>query len=532
MKKRCMVLSAMLALLLVGSQLAGCGKEPAASGKGKTTATTTAAGDPNATTGANAETTGDVTGDVTSDVTGDTTDSNGKTNTPGKKTTSGNGKTTTGGKTTASKKPTASTTRRTAGTTYVAPGTLTDMKGYEFILSTIWGGEWIPNENSSASVKALDALYKKVETELNCKITKKALAPSTLMNQIAKAYQAGKKFADAMEIAPVYFYYLVGNNYFIPVSDSKVINVNDAKWEASAKAFSTFNNKVYGLSWVSDNVGLPARTTLFYNKTMAGKYGIEDLYKCVNEGKWTWDKFSEVLNTVKTKSGGKVAGMGCYNLPSAAQIFVGSNGGLIVTEKNSRYSYAGTDNRVVKGIEYAAKLYKDGHIQDPGNNDFNSVTVKAFMNGNMFCITSDYYYSNVFFQSGMKDDYGLLPLPKGPDVSKHVGVYSDSRFFTLLDTADRDKSCKILDSIASATLKTSWKTDEIKKSLRDKESADMVEINMKNPMIDVLGQMADLRDKIVYEAIENSMKKGSTASNMQSIQSKAQKWLDDAFNQK
>ena len=217
MKKRCMVLSAMLALLLVGSQLAGCGKEPAASGKGKTTAaTTTASGDPNATTGENAETTGDVTGDVTGDITGDTTDSNGKTNTPGKNTTSGNGKTTAGGKTTASKKPTASTTRRTAGTTYVAPGTLTDMKGYEFILSTIWGGEWIPNENSSASVKALDALYKKVETELNCKITKKALAPSTLMNQIAKAYQAGKKFADAMEIAPVYFYYLVGNNYFIP----------------------------------------------------------------------------------------------------------------------------------------------------------------------------------------------------------------------------------------------------------------------------------------------------------------------------
>lgn len=524
-------LCVLLASLLVCGLAAACSadKTPASSGARTTTANagTTASeapADPSDTADPSA---GEDTGVVT-DASGNASTDKTPTGSNTKKDPAATTKKPSG----ATKKPTT-TTSRTAGTTYIAPGTLTDMKGYEFVIGSIWGNAWIPTDKSDANTKALSAKYAQVEKELNCKLSFKSLNVTTLLASVAKAYQAGDKFCDAMEIAPAYFYALVNNNYFLPVSDSKVINVNDSKWEKSAKAFSTYNNKIYGLSWQSIQFGVPARQVVFYNKTMWQNYGTgENLYDVVRKGNWTFDKMYEVLNTVVSKTNKKVTGMVAYDLMSAAEMFGMANGGLWVTEKNGKYSWTGNSNAIANGVSFTNKLYKQGLLVDRGDDDMISVVARNFMNGKIFMLPSDYYYCTRFYSSGMKDDYGILPIPKGPDAKGYMGIYSDSRFFCLMDTADRDKACKIFDVFANKTLNTEgWRKTALKKDLRDTDSADMIQICLDNPVIDILGQLSALKTNILQEPLTEAVTKGSVASKLASVEKQAQAYLNDQFKQ-
>lgn len=431
-----------------------------------------------------------------------------------------------------SSKTSVTSSRRSAASTVSAAGDNKNMQGYEFVLGTIWGGSWIPSDNSSSDVKALADVYKGIEKELNCKITLKALTPSTLTTQVAKAYQAGAKFADAVELSPYYFYNMVQNNFFIPVSDSPVINIKDEKWIESSKAFSTYNGKVYGLSWTTKILTSSARIGLFFNKTMMSQFGMGDLYQVVKDKKWTFSKFEETLGTVAEKSGGNVKGLAAYDLISIGQYFANANAGGFVSEKGGKYSFVGASNETVNGIEAVRKWYKNGWIRDTGKDSFTNVVVKEFVDGKVFSIIADYYYANRFFKSKMKQDYGILPLPMGPAAKQYYGIYDEGRFFALMDTADRDKCVTIFNKLSDKTWMKDWKSNALKNDLRDSESVDMVEINMNNPKICLLTQLSALKYNVVGGAIEKSIKQGSTAGNMSGVLTQSQTWLNDMFQQK
>ncbi len=485
----------------------------------------------------------DATGDATTAAGGDTTASaEGNTGDNGT-TVAGDKNTTTqkGGKTTTKKGgKTTTTTSRTSRALTTFKGDLNNMEGYEFVIGSIWATTetgWIAKENSSAEIKKLQTAYEKIEKQLNCKIEFKDFAVTTLLTSIVKAYQAGDKFCDALEISPAYFYALVNNHYFVPLSDSSVLNLNDPKWESSAKAFTTFNNKIYGVSWDSLQFTAPARQVIFYNKALWETYGTgEDLYDCVRNNTWTFDKMEQAMNAVVSKTNGSVTGMVAYDLPGAARMFAVANGGTFITEKNGKYTWTGTTNAVANGISFAHNLYSKNLLVDRGDSDMISVVASNFMKDKIFMLSQDYYYATRFFSSGMKSDYGILPVPKGPDVAKdapYKGIYSDSRFFCLLDSVDRDKACRILDVFADLTKKpseNSWEKIALKNDLRDSASLEMVKLCVENPVIDMLGQVTGVQ-AVVNEAFKEAVMKGSVASKLASVKTQAQSSLDDQFKQ-
>ena len=135
----------------------------------------------------------------------------------------------------------------------------------------------------------------------------------------------------------------------------------------------------------------------------------------------------------------------------------------------------------------------------------------------------------------MKDVYGVLPVPKGNDLPKsapYQGIYSDSRFFCLLDTADRDKACKIFDVLSDKTLKTEdWGKKAMKEDRISKDSLEMMKLCVNNPVIDMLGQVTSVKG-VVQEALTEAVEKGSVASKLASVKTQAQAALDDQFRQK
>lgn len=531
------ILCLLLALMLVCGMAASCATPDLDVSDDNVEAESSAAETPNenTTTSSDNETTlSDATGDSTT-ASGDVTGSSAKPDADSSTTSGKGGKTTTkkGGKTT-------TTTSRTSRATTNFKGDLNNMEGYEFVIGSIWADTntgWIASDKSPAEIKKLQPLYKEVEKQLNCKIVFKDFAVTTLLATIVKAYQSGDKFCDALELSPAYFYALVNNHFFVPLSDSPGLKIDDPKWEKSAKAFSTFNNKVYGVSWDSLQFTAPARQVVFYNKYLWETYGTgENLYDCVRNNTWTFDKMESVMNTVVSKSNGSVTGMVAYDLPAAARMFGVANGGLFITEKNGTYTWTGTTNQIANGINFAHKLFNKKLMVDRGDSDMISVVAKDFMNDKIFMLPSDYYYATRFYAGSMTHDYGILPVPKGPDVGvnePYKGIYSDSRFFCVLDTADRDKACRILDVFADKTKKpstSSWEMQAMKADLRDTDSLEMVKMTVDNPVIDMLGQVTGVQ-VVVNEAFKEAVMKGSVASKLASVKTQAQSALDDQFKQ-
>ena len=134
----------------------------------------------------------------------------------------------------------------------------------------------------------------------------------------------------------------------------------------------------------------------------------------------------------------------------------------------------------------------------------------------------------------MKDDFGVLPLPKGNDIAKNApyqGIYSDSRFFCLLDTVDRDKACKIFDVLSDKTLKKEdWAQKCRKEDRITADGVEMLKLCVNNPVIDMLGQVTSVKG-VVQTAVTEAVEKGSVASKLKSVEKAAQAALDDQFRQ-
>ena len=89
------------------------------------------------------------------------------------------------------------------------------------------------------------------------------------------------------------------------------------------------------------------------------------------------------------------------------------------------------------------------------------------------------------FSAYMEDDFGLLPLPKGPDAEKCVGIIYDQSHFSFLDgDPDIENVAKLLVAFASKNAKdlSQLLEEEYAPVLRDDDSLEMLSLMYENPV--------------------------------------------------
>ena len=410
-------------------------------------------------------------------------------------------------------------------------------------IASIWAEQWIgsktPDKNETpAHKKAVEKFNKtldEIEEEYGVTINFKKADAGKIVSNITTSFSGGSPYADIVEISPVIYYTLVTNKSALlePFDANPIINIKDKQWFGPTKEFTKYKGKTYGLSWITDLYETPVRNVMYFNKKLLAQAGYKDLYNMVKNGTWTWDKFEEICKDVQNKTG--VKALTGFSEDSVAINFIASNDGLLAKE-NGKGQYDFVTRfpdtylpHTQKALDFTHQLiYQDKlwHTPNPKGTELDFIAGKAAFMIMGFDIAANNLTTN------MKDDYGILPCPKGPDASKYVGHYGEGRFFCLLKENNKTKNLKnasiILNAIAARSYVSDWKTMERERSLRDKESADMMEIMINNPVVDITANCGAFRDQVL-PTIRDIVKGSRPSSYLKSIQNKAQTALDTTF---
>ena len=122
-------------------------------------------------------------------------------------------------------------------------------------------------------------------------------------------------------------------------------------------------------------------------------------------------------------------------------------------------------------------------MKDYVGNDYGLAEANVFMSRKTLFHMSDFWVVSQVFSSGMPDDYGVLPLPKGPDADKNVGVASNARYFSFIKgDPDIEDAAAVLVAIANRNAITGkeWIDRQAVDNLRDDDSIEMLQIMLQN----------------------------------------------------
>lgn len=245
------------------------------------------------------------------------------------------------------------------------------------------------------------------------------------------------------------------------------------------------------------------RTGVYFNKRLLTEAGIdpESLYELQANHEWTWDKFTELMDTVQRDidNDGVIDVYGVTqnsgNMISAA---VWSNGGEYVGQKDGKYVYRLEDPETVEGLTWAVETvlakytlpYPDGAEWDYYKEAYKS-GMAAFMVDDAYCAGD--------FLSEMEDDFGFVAFPMGPQSSEYTNCWSNNPH-VIPACYDADKAWKIAfawnlytDDVPGYEDYEGWKAGYYSK-FRDTEAVDQtLEIMVNNGMITYDGIIPEMQ---------------------------------------
>ena len=351
-----------------------------------------------------------------------------------------------------------------------------------------------------------DAQYQRnraVEEQLNIK-----LEPYTVekpSDELQKFVLAGD---DEVKAA-----YLISNslvnllnteNMLQDLSAIPTIDLSASRWNQSALETFTLGGEV---KVATGDICLYSQFSpmmVFFNKQVAEEFKITDLYDLARSGKWTWDKCAEYCKMV-----------------------AGDVNGDAVYDENDRYGMA-EQLWIVGSLVTSADIdfttrEKDGSIKmtlnSPRMADFIEFIIPFLNDRQTNCVSQQFEgkYSNVFYDlhipmfkdnqllfnlqqlligfelRAMDTDYGLLPIPKFGEEQEDYCTPISPSWTTVISipatNADTERTGVVIDALAfhSQQLVTPAYIDTTirHKSLRDEDSAEMLEMILANMKYDI-----------------------------------------------
>ena len=180
-----------------------------------------------------------------------------------------------------------------------------------------------------------------------------------------------------------------------------------------------------------------------------------------------------------------------------------------VTNKDGKYVYNCLSDNMLNALQFCQDFNRNGLLdnEDFVGNDYGLTESNVFMSRKTLFHLSDFWVVSEVFSSGMPDDYGVLPLPMGPDATDYVGVATNCKSFCFIKgDPDIEDAAAILVAMANRTglSNKEWVSQQVENSLRDDESGEMLELMLANPVSttygDVLGSDWDaLMRQCIYD---------------------------------
>lgn len=337
--------------------------------------------------------------------------------------------------------------------------TVVDLGGYEFVIASPFIQDEPDMETIMGSERSFEEARQYVEETYNCKIKVTSFWPS-MENMRAKT-MTGDKYADVVHIPMNFLLQAIRAGYVQAMDDVPGIYTDDYRWVKGVTNMSTYGDKVYGLNFMRPT---EVRTCLIYNRDILKQSGVtESMEQLVRDKAWTFDKFEQIMKqcTKDTDGDGKTDVWGL--LPAIwnelGLALVNSNGGNLVTLEDGIARENFDSENVVTALNTLSKWVNEDKIVANvyGSESHYGVTTqeyaKYFANGEcafMFC--ESWLVAQQLKGIAGDLDYGMLPLPMGPNADDYVSNANNMLTFAIpsTNTEDLDKTVIIMNALAKA----------------------------------------------------------------------------------
>lgn len=407
--------------------------------------------------------------------------------------------------------------------------TVRDLGEKTIKLASFWN-EWQAGESASTVQQECAKTIEAIKKDYNCHIELVTLRDS-YQQDINTAIASGIIYANILTLQTEHSSIFSSGN-IAPVKDIAALDVAGNPWNATVGAVATRGGVQYGLGFIMPQQDSINRAVLTFNKELASQYGIEDLYQLVRDGQWTFDKFREISQQVVTRSNGKVYGLidGYHCFGNMAH----ANGIELVKTENGRLVFNGTSEPVLNALQFMQDYNRAGllDMKDYVGNDYGLAEANVFMSRKTLFHMSDFWVVSQVFSSGMPDDYGVLPLPKGPDADKNVGVASNARYFSFIKgDPDIEDAAAVLVAIANRNAITGkeWIDRQAVDNLRDDESIEMLQIMLDNEVTMAMQMIMPLEYSMATQEVIYAMSKTPKQA-MEEVAPVIQAHLDENYN--
>jgi ABC-type glycerol-3-phosphate transport system substrate-binding protein len=276
-----------------------------------------------------------------------------------------------------------------------------DFEGVGVVIATLSNTLFTPDNNDKPITTARLMRNRAVEKKYNTIIMSNVCANIDVMLTEAKeAQKSGMYYADMLAIPSVNLGAFKTEELLFNLNSLPFTDYTAPYYNKDAMKQMSGGYNVYGAAGELTE-DLEYMYLMFFNKTIIKKYGIEDPYILVEDGKWTWDKLREIIITVNddiNASGGiPIAGHASQTDTNAYinMMFASTGQHYMTTGVGNIPSVSYNTQSTNKLIETAHKLlYEDGTYYNESDNTDPALT--AFNNGNVL-----FYVNSLYATSGL-----------------------------------------------------------------------------------------------------------------------------------
>ncbi len=313
----------------------------------------------------------------------------------------------------------------------------------------------------------------------------------------------------------------------------------DAEWWDQGTAAMSIGGKVF---WMNSDINFLAHDVTFlilFSKVLAEKEGLDNLYETVENQEWTLDVFGTYVEKVSQDANGdgKYDSNDIYGLigttSMGSTMFYAS--GLKYTEcpvEDDPYLCM-TESDLLKATDLLDKVLD---IFYAGNSTYIVKAGDENVAKGMFAANQGLFYSEVASYivnlKDMSDDFGVLPVPKYDKAQQEYTTWVHGISSTMVvpvGPQDPEKVSKVIECMAILSGKhvipTYYELVLKRKTVRDEESAGMLDIIFSNRTYDLVNYYSDLSLAGTFQGAVNS-KNNSFASSYQRAKSRSEKALN------
>lgn len=369
-----------------------------------------------------------------------------------------------------------------------------NFEGYEFHNIARTGNNMDVEEEIGDALN--DSIYlrnRKIEERFNFKFTELIVPSSDMASSQRVSLLAGDKSYDIMVIRCPDAYTFAQEGLLHPMSSLPYIDIEKPYWDEWVTNQWSIANQSYFIAASYDIATYSKTVALLFNKKLANELGLTDLYDIAKEGKWTYDKFSEVGCLAKSDLNGDgvytsddqhaYLGTKRFILPA---FWTAGNVKTIEKDSDDIPYLAALDPKFVNVWDKLVRILVNDEIwfdKAPDPNLLSDPLLPAiFKEGRALFYDSE--FTGILNLRDMDIDFGILPYPKyDENQEKYVTRMSWAEMVSIplyWSDEELERTSIILEALACESAKTviptyyelALKT----KGVRDEESEAMIDL--------------------------------------------------------